>query len=89
LVTAILTALGAALASQPLSILLLSVLGWQTPGIAAGSVAAALQSATYGAKTGGVFSLLQSAGALSTGVAVKLPSLLGGAVLMGAALALW
>jgi len=84
----ILIGVGAALAAQPLSVLL-SALGWQSAGVAAGSVAAALQSTIYGAKTGGVFSLLQSAGALSTGAAVNVPSLLSGAALIGTALALW
>ena len=47
----------------------LSVVGFTAGGVAAGSVAASIQSVFYGAYTGGVFSVLQSAGAAGIGAA--------------------
>ena len=47
----------------------LSAAGFTAGGVAAGSVAAAAQSAIYGGFTGGVFSVLQSAGAAGIGLA--------------------
>jgi len=93
LVTAVLLGVGTVLAGRPISMLLLKELGWHTAGVSAGSIAAALQSVIYGAHTCGVFSLLQSAGAVAplaaaTGTANVL-ALLGGAALVGAAVALW
>ena len=40
-------------------------------GVAAGSIAAAVQSAVYGGATTGIFSVLQSAGAVGISVAAK------------------
>ncbi|XP_022800209.1 uncharacterized protein LOC111338068 isoform X3 [Stylophora pistillata] len=47
----------------------LGAAGFTAGGVAAGSIAAAAQSAIYGGFTGGVFSLLQSAGAAGIGLA--------------------
>ena len=47
----------------------LSAVGFTAGGVAAGSVAASIQSVFYGASTGGVFSVLQSAGAAGIGAA--------------------
>ena len=47
----------------------LGAAGFTAGGVAAGSMAAAAQSAIYGGFTGGVFSVLQSAGAAGIGLA--------------------
>ncbi|PFX11859.1 Tauropine dehydrogenase [Stylophora pistillata] len=47
----------------------LGAAGFTAGGVAAGSIAAAAQSAIYGGFTGGVFSILQSAGAAGIGLA--------------------
>ena len=47
----------------------LSAAGFTAGGVAFGSVAAFIQSVFYGASTGGVFSVLQSAGAAGIGAA--------------------
>ena len=49
--------------------LVLSAAGFTAGGVAAGSIAAYIQSVFYGASTGGVFSVLQSAGAAGIGAA--------------------
>ena len=62
----------------------LGVAGFTTGGVAAGSVAAAAQSAIYGGFTGGVFSLLQSAGAAGIGLAGNAAIAATGATVGGA-----
>jgi len=57
---------------------LLTAVGFTSAGVAAGSIAASIQSIVYGGATGGLFSLLQSAGAT-----MVLPSV--GTVLTGVA----
>ena len=47
----------------------LSAAGFTSSGVAAGSLAASIQSVVYGGATGGLFSLFQSAGARGIGVA--------------------
>ena len=56
----------AAVVGAPLA---LGAAGFTAGGVAAGSFAASIQSVFYGASTGGVFSVLQSAGAAGIGVA--------------------
>lgn len=61
--------------------LLIPLLGFGFEGIAAGSVAAGIQSAFYGGETTGIFSMLQSAGA--TGAWMPTAAV-GGAAVAGA-----
>ncbi len=59
--------------------------GFGAGGVVAGSVAAAAQSAIYGGATGGVFALLQSAGAAGIGLAGNMGLAAAGAAAGGAA----
>jgi len=73
---------GLLLAAPPVGILALNAFGWQAGGVAAGSIAAGIQSVVYGASTGGVFSMLQAVGATAV---VNVPALGAGIGMMGAA----
>jgi len=59
---------GLGLASVVAAPLVLTAAGFTSGGVAAGSAAAAAQSAFYGGATGGIFSILQSAGAVGIGI---------------------
>ncbi|KAI0652771.1 hypothetical protein C8Q79DRAFT_1005936 [Trametes meyenii] len=64
--------------------IVLPVIGFTSAGVAAGSIAAGVQSAVYGGATCGVFSLLQSAGAtIAAPAAMEVVAALGTAA-MGA-----
>ncbi|KAI0674020.1 hypothetical protein C8Q78DRAFT_1076964 [Trametes maxima] len=66
--------------------IVLPVIGFTSAGVAAGSIAAGVQSAVYGGATCGVFSLLQSAGAtIAAPAAMEVVAALGTAA-MGARL---
>ncbi|KAH6880902.1 hypothetical protein BKA70DRAFT_1343169 [Coprinopsis sp. MPI-PUGE-AT-0042] len=54
---------GGALLAPAVAVGALGAVGFTAGGVAAGSLAAAVQSAVWGATTGGVFSALQAAGA--------------------------
>jgi len=58
----------------------LPLLGFTASGVAAGSIAASVQSVVYGAWTGGLFSLAQSAGAAGVATATTAGMAAGGAV---------
>ncbi|EIW74612.1 hypothetical protein CONPUDRAFT_159899 [Coniophora puteana RWD-64-598 SS2] len=73
---------GVFLAAPPVGIMAINALGWQAGGVAAGSIAAGIQSVVYGASTGGVFSMLQAVGATAV---VNVPALTAGIGMMGAA----
>jgi len=85
---------GSSVMLPSLGILAVNAVGFTSSGVAAGSLAAGLQSLVYGAYTGGLFSVLQSIGAtavvappfalglgmvaLGTGLAIKLSKAGGG-----------
>ncbi|EAU93472.1 hypothetical protein CC1G_12066 [Coprinopsis cinerea okayama7 len=62
--------LAAGLLAQPILWAILNAIGFQAGGVAAGSAAAAYQSAVLGAHTTGFFSVLQSLGATMAAPAV-------------------
>ncbi|KAF9645331.1 hypothetical protein BDM02DRAFT_3120353 [Thelephora ganbajun] len=64
----------------------LTAVGFTSTGIAAGSIAATIQSIVYGGVTGGLFSLLQSAGA--TMVLPSVGTIFAGAASTGAGIAI-
>jgi len=63
----------------------LTAVGFTSAGVAAGSIAATIQSIVYGGMTGGIFSLLQSAGA--TMILPSAGTIFAGAATTGAGLA--
>ncbi|KAF9643749.1 hypothetical protein BDM02DRAFT_3077775, partial [Thelephora ganbajun] len=70
----------------PISIIgVLGAVGFTSTGVAAGSIAATIQSIVYGGATGGLFSLLQSAGA--TMVLPSVGTIFAGAASTGAGIA--
>ncbi|KAF5316376.1 hypothetical protein D9619_006728 [Psilocybe cf. subviscida] len=84
-VLAILTAAGGVAVLVPA---ILSVIGFTSSGVLAGSLAALIQSVFYGANTGGIFSLFQSIGATAA-LAPPVAFVLGGALLIGAGWLWW
>merc|ERR1712142_48735 len=59
--------------------LALPAMGFTAAGVAAGSLAAGIQSAVYGGATAGVFSAAQSAAVVGTGMATKAAAVAVGA----------
>ncbi|KAJ7598135.1 hypothetical protein C8J56DRAFT_161533 [Mycena floridula] len=72
---------GSAMLLPALAILALNAVGFTLSGVAAGSLAAAIQSLFYGASTTGLFSILQSLGATAVIGSPVLPIV--GGVLVG------
>jgi Interferon-induced 6-16 family len=73
------TAIGYGLVAVSLAFFAIPILGWTSAGVAAGSVAAAVQSTVYGGATCGLFSVLQSLGA--TGAWMTCGCAIGGAAI--------
>lgn len=76
------TAATAAVAATPL---VLSATGFTTVGIAAGSLAASIQSVVYGGAAGGMFAAVQSAGV--AGIGYTATAVIGGTAGSAAVLA--
>ena len=79
------TGIATMVAAPVVAAALLGVIGFTTGGVAAGSIAAAVQSAVYGGATTGVFAAAQSAGAagIATTTSMSAGALAGAATWLG------